>query len=26
VIVIVLKTGKIERIPMSTVARMAIEP
>ncbi len=25
-IVIVLKTGKIERIPMSAVARMAIEP
>ena len=25
-IVIVLKAGKIERIPMSTVARMAIEP
>jgi hypothetical protein len=25
-IVVVLKTGKIERIPMSTVARMAIEP
>jgi len=26
VIVIVLKTGRIERIPMSNVARMAIEP
>jgi len=26
VIVIILKTGRIERIPMSTVARMAIEP
>jgi hypothetical protein len=25
-IVVVMKTGKIERIPMSTVARMAIEP
>lgn len=25
-IVVVLRTGKIERIPMSTVARMAIEP
>ena len=25
-IVIVLKTGHIERIPMSSVARMAIEP
>ncbi|HEY8205572.1 MAG TPA: hypothetical protein VIF81_12645 [Pyrinomonadaceae bacterium] len=26
VIVVVLKTGRIERIPMSSVARMAIEP
>ena len=26
IIVVVLKTGKIERIPMSAVARMAIEP
>ena len=26
VIIIVLKTGKVERIPMSAVARMAIEP
>lgn len=26
IIVIVLKTGKIERVPMSIVARMAIEP
>jgi hypothetical protein len=26
VIVIVLKTGRIERIPMTNVARMAIEP
>jgi hypothetical protein len=25
-IVIVLKTGRIERIPMSNVSRMAIEP
>jgi hypothetical protein len=25
-IVVVLKTGKIERVPMSAVARMSIEP